>query len=51
LLFSGSLYLLAAGAPGWVGPITPLGGAALIGGWVCLASAAWASGPSGGQPQ
>jgi uncharacterized membrane protein YgdD (TMEM256/DUF423 family) len=40
-LFSGSLYLLATGAPHWVGPITPLGGASLIGGWVSLAAAAW----------
>jgi uncharacterized membrane protein YgdD (TMEM256/DUF423 family) len=44
-LFSGSLYLLAAGAPRWVGPITPLGGVALIAGWIWLSAAAWASGP------
>jgi len=35
LMFSGSLYALALGAPSWVGPVTPLGGLALIGGW-CL---------------
>lgn len=46
LLFSGSLYLLAAGAPNWVGPVTPLGGLALLAGWVLLITAAWASGAS-----
>lgn len=37
LLFSGSLYVLALGGPRWLGPITPLGGAALIAGWAVLA--------------
>lgn len=32
-LFSGSLYWLALGGPRWLGPITPLGGTALIIGW------------------
>lgn len=36
LLFSGSLYLLAFGAPRWIGPITPLGGLCFIAGWVTL---------------
>jgi uncharacterized membrane protein YgdD (TMEM256/DUF423 family) len=36
-LFAGSLYALAAGAPRWVGPITPIGGALLIAGWLWLA--------------
>ena len=36
LLFSGSLYALALGGPRWLGPITPLGGLALIAGWICL---------------
>ena len=40
LLFSGSLYALALGGPRWFGPVTPLGGAALIAGWVLLAVAA-----------
>ncbi len=40
LLFSGSLYALALGGPRWVGPVTPLGGAALIAGWVAAALAA-----------
>jgi uncharacterized membrane protein YgdD (TMEM256/DUF423 family) len=33
LLFSGSLYLLVAGAPRLLGLLTPLGGLALIAGW------------------
>jgi uncharacterized membrane protein YgdD (TMEM256/DUF423 family) len=37
VLFSGSLYLLLAGAPRWLGVLTPLGGVALIVGW-CLAA-------------
>jgi len=35
-LFSGSLYGLTLGGPSWLGPVTPLGGLALIGGWVVL---------------
>jgi uncharacterized membrane protein YgdD (TMEM256/DUF423 family) len=41
LLFSGSLYLLALGGPRWLGPITPLGGVALIAGWLLLIVAAF----------
>jgi len=37
LLFSGSLYLLALSGQRWWGAITPLGGAAFLAGWVCLA--------------
>ncbi len=36
VLFSGSLYALALGAPRVVGPLTPLGGTALVVGWLCL---------------
>jgi len=36
LLFSGSLYLLLAGAPRVIGVLTPIGGACLIAGW-CFA--------------
>ena len=39
--FSGSLYLLATGAPHWIGPVTPIGGVALIAGWVGIAVWAW----------
>ena len=37
ILFSGSLYGLALGGPAWLGPVTPLGGLLLIGGWIVLA--------------
>ena len=37
LLFSGSLYALALGAPRAVGAITPLGGASFLLGWIALA--------------
>lgn len=37
LVFAGTLYLMALGLPRWLGAITPIGGAALIAGWVCLA--------------
>lgn len=42
LLFAGSLYGLAVGGPRWLGPVTPLGGIALIAGWLCVAAAAFA---------
>lgn len=41
VLFSGSLYLLAIFDLSWLGAVAPLGGVALIGGWVCLGWAAW----------
>lgn len=37
ILFSGSLYLLALGGPRWLGPVTPLGGIALLAGWILVA--------------
>ena len=36
-LFAVTLYLMALGAPRWFGAITPIGGAALIAGWLWLA--------------
>jgi uncharacterized membrane protein YgdD (TMEM256/DUF423 family) len=39
LLFSGSLYLILAGAPTWIGVLTPLGGLSLIVGWLLAAFA------------
>jgi len=36
-LFAGSLYLMALGLPRWLGAVTPLGGVALIAGWLWLA--------------
>ena len=37
LVFSGSLYLLVATGTRWLGAITPIGGTALIAGWLALA--------------
>jgi uncharacterized membrane protein YgdD (TMEM256/DUF423 family) len=36
VLFSGSLYALALGAPRWIGIITPIGGVAFVVGWIAL---------------
>ena len=41
VLFCGSLYALALGAPRWLGPITPLGGVAFLAGWLAFAWSAW----------
>ncbi|HEV7444126.1 MAG TPA: DUF423 domain-containing protein [Steroidobacteraceae bacterium] len=38
VLFSGSLYLLTFGAPRLVGIVTPVGGLALIAGWILFAA-------------
>jgi uncharacterized membrane protein YgdD (TMEM256/DUF423 family) len=40
LLFSGSLYWLALGGPRWLGPVTPVGGIALMAGWALCGLAA-----------
>jgi uncharacterized membrane protein YgdD (TMEM256/DUF423 family) len=37
VVFSGTLFALALGAPRWLGAVTPLGGTALIAGWLALA--------------
>jgi uncharacterized membrane protein YgdD (TMEM256/DUF423 family) len=37
VIFSGTLYLLAITNVRWLGAITPLGGLALLGGWLALA--------------
>ena len=36
VVFSGSLYAMALGAPRWMGAITPLGGLAFLAGWAML---------------
>jgi uncharacterized membrane protein YgdD (TMEM256/DUF423 family) len=36
VLFSGSLYALALGAPRWTGIVTPFGGVAFVVGWLAL---------------
>jgi len=40
VIFSGSLYAMAFGAPRWFGAITPIGGLLLLIGWAVLAWAA-----------
>lgn len=40
LLFSGSLYTMTLTGARWLGAITPLGGVAMIAGWLVLAFAA-----------
>ncbi|HEY4092476.1 MAG TPA: DUF423 domain-containing protein [Luteibacter sp.] len=37
VVFSGSLYALALGAPRWFGAITPIGGVAFIAAWIAAA--------------
>ncbi len=41
VVFSGSLYLLAATGARWLGAVTPLGGLCFIAGWLALAWGAW----------
>ena len=36
-IFAGTLYLMALGAPRWLGAITPIGGVAFLAGWVAAA--------------
>lgn len=44
LIFSGTLYLMALGAPHWLGAITPVGGMLMIAGWGLLS---WRAGTKG----
>ena len=41
ILFSGSLYALTLGAPRVIGAVTPVGGLALIAGWIVFAYGIW----------
>jgi len=36
-IFAGTLYLMALGLPHWLGAVTPIGGAGMIAGWLCMA--------------
>jgi len=36
VLFSGSLYAMALGAPRWLGAVTPLGGLLFLTGWAVM---------------
>ncbi|MEL6861736.1 MAG: DUF423 domain-containing protein [Pseudomonadota bacterium] len=40
VLFAGTLYAMALGAPRWFGAITPLGGLGMLVGWAMIAWAA-----------
>lgn len=40
-VFSGSLYALALSGAEWLGAVTPLGGLAMLAGWIAAAAAAW----------
>jgi uncharacterized membrane protein YgdD (TMEM256/DUF423 family) len=41
LVFSGSLYVMAATGTRWLGAVTPIGGLLFLAGWALLAAAAW----------
>jgi uncharacterized membrane protein YgdD (TMEM256/DUF423 family) len=43
VLFSGSLYVLSLFEVRMMGAVAPLGGLALLGGWLCLGWATWRS--------
>jgi len=43
VIFSGSLYVLSLTGLKWLGAITPIGGVAMLVGWIALALAAGAS--------
>ena len=46
IVFSGSLYALSISTvKGW-GAVTPIGGVALMAGWLCLACGLWKAAPS-----
>ncbi|HXE67333.1 MAG TPA: DUF423 domain-containing protein [Rhodanobacteraceae bacterium] len=45
VLFCGSLYALACGAPRAVGAITPIGGLVFIAGWIMLGVGFWCDRP------
>ncbi|MEK6542683.1 MAG: DUF423 domain-containing protein [Pseudomonadota bacterium] len=36
-LFAATLYAMALGAPHWLGAVTPIGGAVMIGAWLTVA--------------
>lgn len=44
-LFAGTLYAMALGAPHWLGAVTPLGGLAMIAGWIALAIGSFRQAP------
>ena len=47
VIFSGSIYLMTAGAPRWLGAVTPVGGVSFMVAWALLARHALAAQRSG----
>jgi uncharacterized membrane protein YgdD (TMEM256/DUF423 family) len=47
VVFCGSLYLLSVTGARWLGAITPIGGIAFLGGWLCLLL--WSLGQGGNE--
>jgi uncharacterized membrane protein YgdD (TMEM256/DUF423 family) len=43
VLFCGTLYMLSLTGIRWLGAVTPVGGVALLAGWLMLAAAVWKS--------
>jgi uncharacterized membrane protein YgdD (TMEM256/DUF423 family) len=43
-IFAVSLYAMALGCPRWLGAVTPIGGAMMIGGWLWAAFNYWQRG-------
>ena len=43
VIFSGSLYAISLARLKWAGAIAPVGGLALLAGWLCLAIGVWSS--------
>lgn len=39
--FGATLVAMALGAPRWLGALTPIGGVAMIAGWLAIAASAW----------
>lgn len=40
-IFAVTLYLMAVGAPRWLGAVTPIGGLLMIGGWLWVGWSYW----------
>ncbi|MET0248443.1 MAG: DUF423 domain-containing protein [Sphingobium sp.] len=40
-IFAVTLYLMAMGAPRWLGAVTPIGGLLMIGGWLWVGWTYW----------
>ena len=45
VLFSGSIYATALGAPGWLGSAAPVGGLCFMAGWLVCAYGVWRAAP------